>query len=234
MRENLSDRVIVYLTEQCNRFCAPCALGIRPKKNPRHLDAKDLAAALKELEPHRPIYLTGGEPTLHPRFNAIARLLKRFDSATVITNGHWITTKERAARELRKIPRNVVIRLSVNRYLEERDPRLKEKARILGEVAGEAGREWEYCVTTAKKKNGKWVDDPAEGERIVKEYGLPEEKVRMAGFQEPGEMGTAPSVSISWTGDVFSSQHEMYEHERFKRGEPLGHLREGIRKVLER
>jgi MoaA/NifB/PqqE/SkfB family radical SAM enzyme len=207
-----NDRVIVMLTSQCNLGCGHCLFKLKPQKSPQTLDSSDVKRALGQLESHHEVFLSGGEPTLHPDFVKIAAKLGRFESATVITNGHWIRGEKSMRRFLKKLPKNVAIRLSIDRFHEKKMPDLKEKARVLRETCAKMGRKYEYSLTTSSTR---------EEVRMIREYGLPEGSIVSRSLMKPSEAGTAKSLFVSFDGKLFGSENEFH-----RKAEPFGTLRE--------
>lgn len=205
-------RVILMLTSQCNLGCGHCLFKLKPQKSPQTLDSADVKKALGRLEPGHEIFVSGGEPTLHPDFFRIASKLGKFDSATVITNGHWIRDANSVRRFLKKLPKNVAIRLSIDRFHEKKVPNLKERARVLRETCAKMGRKFEYSLTTSS---------PREEARMIREYGLPEGTFVSRPLMKPLEAGNARSLFVSYDGKLFGSENEFH-----RRAEPFGTLRE--------
>lgn len=78
----------MYLTNQCQLNCAHCSFQSGADQLNTQLDSKVLLDLLDELVGIRDITLSGGEPTLHPDFDAI--LFKAAEKAGVVylmTNG---------------------------------------------------------------------------------------------------------------------------------------------------
>ena len=207
-----NDRVIVMLTSQCNLGCGHCLFKLKPQKSPQTLDSADVKKALGQLEPQHEVFLSGGEPTLHPDFFRIAAKLGRFESATVITNGHWIRGENSVRRFLKKLPKNVIIRLSIDRFHEKKMPDLKEKAKVLRETCAKMGRKCEYSLTTSSTR---------EETRMVKEYRLPEGSFVSRPLMRPLEAGNAQSLFVSYDGNLFGSENEFH-----RKAEPFGTLHE--------
>jgi len=86
------------LTPLCNNRCPGCFnvfiqdTVARPQHAlPPPLTAAQWRAILAKIKPHAArLKLTGGEPTLHPEFDAIVRMLAEMDlSFSVFTNARW-------------------------------------------------------------------------------------------------------------------------------------------------
>lgn len=88
----------------CNLKCKHCYIEKNPYKQEKDFIPVDKIkeALLKTRgENLNSIYLTGGEPLMHPDFNAILRMCLKFSNVTVMSNGVLINDKK--ARFLRKI-----------------------------------------------------------------------------------------------------------------------------------
>lgn len=79
------------ITTTCNAACPSCTVPLRRTREPARADADDLPHLDTLLAHARYLILTGGEPTIHPRF---ARMLERIRAlsdprmyATMITHG---------------------------------------------------------------------------------------------------------------------------------------------------
>ena len=88
----------------CNLKCKHCYIEKNPYKQEKDfipLDKIKSALLQTKGENLNSIYLTGGEPLLHPDFNTILRMCLKFSNVTVMSNGVLINDKK--ARFLRKI-----------------------------------------------------------------------------------------------------------------------------------
>ena len=99
------DNFFIELSRQsCNLKCKHCYIERNNFSSSKDfLDIKKIKSALKIVKDYnvKLIYLTGGEPTIHPDFNQIMRMCLKISSVCVLTNGQ--TTNEKKARFLRKI-----------------------------------------------------------------------------------------------------------------------------------
>ena len=88
----------------CNLKCKFCYIEKNPYKNEEDFISIDkIKEALISLKGKKlnSIYLTGGEPLLHPNFNQILKMCLKISNTTILTNGTMINDKK--ARFLRKI-----------------------------------------------------------------------------------------------------------------------------------
>ncbi len=88
----------------CNLKCSHCYIQQNPfKKEKDFLPIEKIKQALIQSrnEKIKSLYLTGGEPMMHPDFNSILRMCLKISNTTVMTNGTFINDKK--ARFLRKI-----------------------------------------------------------------------------------------------------------------------------------
>lgn len=91
-------------TKTCNLKCKYCYIEKNPYKTEQdfiQLDKIKQALICVKGKNLNSIYLTGGEPLMHPDFNQILRLCLKISNTTVLTNGTMINDKK--ARFLRKI-----------------------------------------------------------------------------------------------------------------------------------
>lgn len=99
------DNLFFQLCEKsCNLKCKNCYIKSDYNKNSADfLDIEKVKQALIFAKNNNvsSLYLTGGEPLMHPDFNRILRMCLKVTSTTVITNGVMINDKK--ARFLRKI-----------------------------------------------------------------------------------------------------------------------------------
>lgn len=91
-------------SKACNLRCKHCYIERNPYKNEEdfmHLDKIKQNLLMVKNQKLKSIYLTGGEPLLHPDFNQILRMCLKISNVTVMSNGTMINDKK--ARFLRKI-----------------------------------------------------------------------------------------------------------------------------------
>lgn len=95
------DSINFTLTTNCNMACPDCCAGITamPKKNRKFYDWAYMENAAKYFKGMRRINLTGGEPTIHPKFSEWAPKLKDLFACEVLsvwTNGTMFRKKTEA------------------------------------------------------------------------------------------------------------------------------------------
>lgn len=99
------DNLFIELTNQnCNLKCKHCYINFEPyKKIKDFIPIEQIKQAIKDLESFdiKMIYLTGGEPLLHPDFNAILRFCLKHKPVTIFSNG--ININDKKARFLKKV-----------------------------------------------------------------------------------------------------------------------------------
>ena len=91
-------------SKACNLKCKYCFIKRDPYKTEEdYIDIEKIKHALLCVKnmPLNSIYLTGGEPLIHPEFNQILRMCLKICNTTVMSNGIMINDKK--ARFLRKI-----------------------------------------------------------------------------------------------------------------------------------
>lgn len=102
--ENLDNLYIELTNQNCSLKCKHCYITFDPYKKIKDflpldiikqalLDSQNLNVEM--------IYLTGGEPLLHPDFNTILRTCLKYKPVTIFTNGMSINDKK--ARFLKKV-----------------------------------------------------------------------------------------------------------------------------------
>ena len=116
----------------CNLKCKHCYLSCSPnnkKKNFLPLDEVKNALEIVKNQSLKGIYLTGGEPLLHPDFNNIVRLCLKKTNVTILSNGILINDKK--ARFLRQIESDhdneLIFRISLDHYTEEKNDEIRGK-----------------------------------------------------------------------------------------------------------
>lgn len=91
-------------SKACNLRCKHCYIERNPYKNEEDFISVDKIKQNLILAKNlnlKSIYLTGGEPLIHPDFNQILRMCLKISNVTVLSNGTMINDKK--ARFLRKI-----------------------------------------------------------------------------------------------------------------------------------
>ena len=91
-------------TKACNLKCKHCYIERNPYKNEEDFISIDkIKQTLLLVKNHKlkSIYLTGGEPLMHPDFNQILRMCLKISNTTILSNGVMINDKK--ARFLKKI-----------------------------------------------------------------------------------------------------------------------------------
>ena len=91
-------------TKTCNLKCKNCYIEKNSFKNEEdfiELDKVKTSLMMVKNSKLNSIYLTGGEPLMHPDFNQILRLCLKISNTTILTNGVMINDKK--ARFLRKL-----------------------------------------------------------------------------------------------------------------------------------
>ncbi len=114
----------------CNLRCKHCYLEFDPYKKIKDFISIDkLKRTLIETksEPLKCIYLTGGEPMIHPHFNNILRMCLKRSNVTIFTNG--IAINDKKARFLRKVEdetqNELIIKLSLDHFDEQENDKIR-------------------------------------------------------------------------------------------------------------
>ena len=98
------NRTVLNITTYCNLKCKHCYIERNPYKNEEDfISIEKIKQALIFVKGTKlnSIYLTGGEPLMHPEFNQILRMCLKISNTTVLSNGVMINDKK--ARFLKKI-----------------------------------------------------------------------------------------------------------------------------------
>ena len=92
------DNLFIELTNQnCNLKCKHCYINFEPYKKIKDFISVDvIKQAIIDLKDYdvKMIYLTGGEPLLHPDFNTILRFCLKHKPVTIFSNGININDKK--------------------------------------------------------------------------------------------------------------------------------------------
>ena len=108
----------------CNLKCRHCFLDCHQDTRKRNfLDTEKITQALKNIKKLKMIYLTGGEPFLHPKINEILRYCLQKADVTICSNGTLINEKKiKVLKEIEKSsPNKLLFRLSLDHYAEGRN-----------------------------------------------------------------------------------------------------------------
>lgn len=128
--DELNHLFIELTSANCNLRCKHCYLEFEPYKKIKDFICidkvkKTLIDTMKENL--KCIYLTGGEPMLHPHFNNILRMCLKRTNVTICTNGMLINDKK--ARFLRKVENEttneLILKLSIDDYRETENDALR-------------------------------------------------------------------------------------------------------------
>ena len=128
---NNLDILFIELTNQnCNLRCKHCYIHFEPYKKIKDFIALDtIKQALSETKGLnvKMICLTGGEPLLHPDFNAILRTCLKYKPVTIFSNG--ININDKKARFLKKVEdegeQELLFNISIDSYDERKNDDLR-------------------------------------------------------------------------------------------------------------
>lgn len=125
----------------CNLKCKHCYLGCHPKYTSKSflpIDKVKSALEATKKEDIKAIYITGGEPLLHPEFNNILRLCLKRAHTTVLTNGTMLNDKK--VRFLRQLEDNydyeLIFRVSLDHYDEIKNDRIRARGHFRKAITG--------------------------------------------------------------------------------------------------
>jgi MoaA/NifB/PqqE/SkfB family radical SAM enzyme len=118
------EALFIEMTEQnCNLRCKHCYINFRDKKEKDFIPIETIKQTLSANCNVDYIYLTGGEPMLHPDFNTILRLCLKNSNTVIHTNALNINDKK--ARFLRKVEEEnqkgneIILMISIDHYEEK-------------------------------------------------------------------------------------------------------------------
>lgn len=165
-------RLHVALTNHCNRACPWCSTYSSPRGD-TWLSLAQFEAALP-AEGDFEVQLEGGEPTIHPDFWAFVRLARehpRCKQLVIGTNG-VVLPRDAAGLDdwLARLGAPLVIKLSVNHHLLERDAGLLDLAALLRARMAAAGDRRELVLNVRLRKG--YADDDAAVLAAVRAAGL--------------------------------------------------------------
>ncbi|MDD3150789.1 MAG: radical SAM protein [Candidatus Gastranaerophilales bacterium] len=114
----------------CNLRCSHCFLDCSTdKKDKKFLSLDKIKNSLDIAKKNglKEIYLTGGEPLLHPDLNTILRLGLKAANVTVLTNGTLLNDKKvRFLRQIENEHNNeIIFRVSIDHYTQEKNDVLR-------------------------------------------------------------------------------------------------------------
>lgn len=126
----------------CNLNCRHCYLSctssISKAKSFLAIDKIKSAVEFARKEKIENIYLTGGEPLLHPDLNSIIRMSLAVCDVTILTNGILLNNKK--TRFLRQVEQNfeneLIFRVSLDHYLEHKNDELRGKGSFRKALSG--------------------------------------------------------------------------------------------------
>lgn len=128
--KELNHLFIELTSANCNLRCKHCYLEFNPyKKIKDFIPVDKVKKTIYDTKDDnlKCIYLTGGEPMLHPHFNTILRMCLKRCATTIFTNGTLINDKK--ARFLRKVENEttneLIVKLSLDDYREAENDELR-------------------------------------------------------------------------------------------------------------
>lgn len=131
--ENLENLWFQLSNNACNLKCKHCFLSCGPKFNNKsflHIDKVKSTLEATRKDSIKSIYLTGGEPLLHPEINNILRLCLKRANTTILTNGTMLNDKK--VRFLRQLEDNYNFEIIFRVSLDHPDEILNDRVRTRG------------------------------------------------------------------------------------------------------
>lgn len=125
----LGRRLWLYTNFNCNLACDYCCVRSGPTVDARRLDPQTVEAAVAEAATlgFRQVFITGGEPFLHPQIGAIIESCARRLPTTVLTNAMVLQGSRR--KTLEALPRD---RVTIQVSLDSPTPELHDQHRGAG------------------------------------------------------------------------------------------------------
>ncbi len=121
-----SPRLYFAITNQCNRACPWCSVYSSPEKS-TFLELEKYRALLPNDQSFE-VQLEGGEPTIHPQFWNFVEAARAHSNCTLLvlcTNAvRFPRENEELIKFLNKLGSPLLLKISVNHYLLDRDPGL--------------------------------------------------------------------------------------------------------------
>ncbi|MBK9102859.1 MAG: radical SAM protein [Austwickia sp.] len=196
-------RLWLYTNFHCNLSCGYCCAQSSPSVAPRELPVELAAGVMQEFDGlgGEEVFLTGGEPFLHPRLGDLGAEVGRRTPVTILTNAMVMERGSRRA-QLEAMDRDRV-RLQIS--LDSAQPQLHDQQRGAGSHARavrgiRSALELGFRVRIAAT----WYDDqPDEGERwqaLLDEWAIPAadrlvRPVARQGFAEAGQPVTVDTLA---------------------------------------
>ena len=162
-------RVYVALTNHCNRACPWCSTWSSPAGR-TWITWTQLAESLP-AEGDFDVQLEGGEPTVHPEFwDFVTRLRAepRCRMLVLCTNGVALPRRQDKLRDwLARLGAPLLVKLSINHHLIERDSGLLALAAALSDALAELGGAREV-VYNVRLRRGYADDDRAVADAVAR------------------------------------------------------------------
>lgn len=240
-------RLWIYTNFHCNLACDYCAVGSSPRTSPQLLPVAKIRSVVDEAvgEGFEELYLTGGEPLLHPELGEILGLATSALSTVLLTNA----TLLRATRLERLRPFAGHPHLVVQTSLDGADPITHDVHRGRGSfsrtLAGiatlvELGLTVRVAMTATKENEGTIEEVAALLARLgVEKANFVVRPLLQRGFSAAGlridEVGTVPELTVAANGLYWHpAGADARPGSDLRIAEPDTHLREAKRIVVER
>lgn len=208
-------RLYVAVTNHCNRACPWCSTCSSPA-GATWLTLAQLQGLMPEAGEFE-LQLEGGEPTVHPQFwemVAYARSLERCTKLILCTNGVAIPRAEvRLQRWLARMGRPLIIKMSINHHLLERDAGLLDLAVALQRLAQQEPDDLQVIFNVRLRQgtpdDDRWVEQRVEAAGLradanvffLQRYGFAEDE---AGWERPFLAGHNFSM-VNPDGEIYGT-----------------------------
>ena len=89
--------MLVQITNTCGMECPHCLQNSLPEPMHMSMETVDKVIEFIKKTPATTVLISGGEPTMHPQFEAIVKrfIFAKFTNITIVSNGCWITNKDK-------------------------------------------------------------------------------------------------------------------------------------------
>lgn len=198
----IGQRLWIYTNFHCNLACGYCCARSSPAADPQILPALLAEAAVSEFVAlgGQQIFLTGGEPFLHPQIGELVRACSSRVPTTILTNA-MVVQRGARRRALETLDRDAV---TLQISLDSAEPDLHDRQRGPGSHARAlAGVETALELGFRVRIAATWFDDePAAGaawSALLDRWAIPEDDrlvrpVARQGFAE--QSGTGQAVTV--------------------------------------
>lgn len=231
-----AERFTVHPTMKCNLKCPDCLNRKLSRETDMPLElVRKIASAVGE---HNHIFISGGEPTLHPQFRQIIEIFVRRkpEFVRIVTNGYTFTGSEAKTKDFmgwlanlhKQTGTRIELQVSADdqhlmrakgRSREQQEEDLRKRAqRILKNIPKGEGVNLTFIAGLRSGQSKR---------KTLKKYGLPPKITATQPWQSELRPATELALTVLPNGTVYRNEFEM------NHGRPIANLRwMPMRKVL--